>query len=45
MPEKLERELRKRGRALGLTGRALDRYVYGGLRETGWKPKKDKRHK
>ena len=40
MPKKLERELKEQGRKKGYTGERLDRYVYGTLRKTGWKPKK-----
>lgn len=40
MPEKLERELRAKGRKRGLKGKRLDAYVYGTLRKTGWKPKR-----
>jgi hypothetical protein len=45
MPKKLERELRARGRKKGLKGERLDAYVYGTLRETGWKPSREKRKK
>jgi len=40
MPIKLERKLEKEADKKGLTGKRKDAYVYGGLRKTGWKPKK-----
>lgn len=42
MPEKMERALRKEGRKKGFKGKRLDRYVYGGMRKKGWKPKREK---
>jgi len=38
MPKQLERRLLSEGRAKGLKGEALDAYVYGSLRKTGWIP-------
>ena len=45
MPEEMERRLRKTAAAKGLTGERLNAYVYGALRETGWKPAREKRAK
>jgi len=45
MPKKLERKLKKSARKKGLKGKAKDRFVYGTLRKTGWKPKKERRKK
>ena len=42
MPKELERKLKQEARKKGLKGRDADRYVYGALRKTGWKPKKKK---
>jgi len=42
MPKKLERELKAKARKKGLTGDRADKYVFGTLRKTGWKPKKKK---
>lgn len=42
MPKKLEKKLRKEANKKGLKGERADAYVYGGLRKTGWKPKKKK---
>ena len=39
MPKKLEKELIKKGKNKGLSGEALNKYVYGTLRKTGWSPK------
>lgn len=39
MPKKMEEALRKQGRKMGLKGEALDAYVYGAMRTSGWKPK------
>jgi len=41
MPKKLEKELRKTGLKKGLSGKRLNAYIYGGLRKTGWAPKKE----
>lgn len=43
MPKKLERQLKARAKKKGLKGAKADAYVYGTLRETGWKPKREKR--
>lgn len=43
MPKKLEKELKKQARERGLKGERADAYVYGTLRKTGWKPKREKR--
>lgn len=45
MPEKLERELKARAGKKGLTGRSKNAYVYGTMRETGWKPKRERKAK
>ena len=45
MPKKMEADLKKEGRKKGLKGEALDRYVYGTLRKTGWKPAKTTKRK
>ena len=38
MPEKLERQLKAQASSKGFTGKRADRYVYGTMRKTGWKP-------
>ncbi len=42
MPKKVERKLKKKAKEKGLKGKKKDAYVYGALRKTGWKPKKEK---
>ena len=39
-PKALEEKLKRQGRKKGFKGERLDKYVYGTLRKTGWKPKK-----
>lgn len=41
MPEALKSELKKRAAEKGV--RDPDAYVYGTLRKTGWKPRREKR--
>ena len=43
MPKVLEKKLRQQGRKKGFTGARLDKYVYGTLRKSGWKPKKKRK--
>lgn len=45
MPKKLERELRREARKKGLKSERADAYVYGTLRKTGWKPRRERRGK
>lgn len=40
MPKELERKLKSEAIKRGLSGPAADRYVYGTMRKTGWKPDK-----
>ena len=42
MPKKMERELKREARKKGYKGKRADAYVYGTLRKTGWKPKREK---
>lgn len=41
MPVEMERKLKKKARQKGLKGERADAYVYGTLRKTGWKPKRE----
>ena len=41
MPKKLEAELKREAAKKGLSGDRKDAYVYGTLRSTGWKPKRE----
>jgi len=43
MPIKLEKALKKSAKKKGLTGKKADAYIYGTMRETGWKPKTQKK--
>ena len=43
MPLKLERQLKKQAKARGLKGSRANAYVYGTLRNTGWKPSTQKK--
>ena len=42
MPAALERELKRRVGAKGLSGKRARAYVYGTMRKTGWKPRREK---
>lgn len=43
MPAELERKLKQEAAQKGLQGDHADAYVYGTLRKTGWKPKRERR--
>lgn len=43
MPKALEEKLKKQARRKGFKGKRAAAYVYGTLRKTGWKPKRDKK--
>lgn len=45
MPKKLEESLKKSGKKKGLQDSALAAYIYGTMRQTGWKPKKEEKKK
>ena len=45
MPKQLEKELRRQASKKGLKGKRADKYVYGALRATGWKPSHQKKKK
>lgn len=40
MPKAMERKLKAEARKKGLKGDDADAYVYGTMRKTGWKPKR-----
>ncbi len=42
MPKKLEKALKKEAKKLGLSKEHENAYVYGSLRKTGWKPKRER---
>jgi len=41
MPIEMERKLKAQARARGLTGEKRDAFIYGTMRKTGWKPKRE----
>jgi hypothetical protein len=45
MPKALEQKLKRRARALKRAGKIKDinKYVYGTLRKTGWRPSREKK--
>jgi hypothetical protein len=45
MPKKLEAALMRQARKHGLTGERENAYVYGTMRKTGWRPKREKKKK
>ena len=42
MPKKMERKLKRQAAKRGLKGDRKAAYVYGTLRKTGWKPKRER---
>ena len=44
MPEEMEKDLKAKAKKKGLTGEHADAYIYGNMRKTGWKPKREKHH-
>lgn len=42
MPIKLERKLKKKAKKKGLSKERAAAYIYGTLRKTGWKPKRER---
>jgi hypothetical protein len=45
MPKALERKLRQEAIKKGLSGKRLNEYVYGGLRDAGWQPRLKRKRK
>ena len=43
MPKKLHQALLKRAKRKGLSGSRAKKYVYGTMRKSGWKPKREKK--
>lgn len=43
MPKKMEEALKREAAKKGLKGEAADKYVYGAMRKTGWKPEREKK--
>ena len=42
MPKALERKLKAQAKKKGFSKERIGAYVYGTLRETGWKPEREK---
>lgn len=42
MPKALENRLKRQAKKKGLKGKRKAAYVYGTMRKTGWKPKKER---
>ena len=43
MPERLEKLLKAQAKRKGLKGKRANKYIYGTMREAGWKPSRDKK--
>lgn len=43
MPIKMERALKREAKKKGLTGDRKNAFVYGIMRKTGWKPKRERK--
>jgi len=42
MPKKMEKKLKRQAKKKGLKGKKAKAYVYGTMRKTGWKPKRER---
>lgn len=42
MPKELEQKLKTEAQKKGFSGKRADKYIYGTLRKTGWKPNREK---
>ena len=45
MPKELEEKLMREGKGKGFSGDRLNAYVYGSMRNMGWKPKRERMDK
>jgi hypothetical protein len=43
MPAKLERKLKAQAKKKGYTGERARAYIYGTMRDTGWKPGRERK--
>jgi hypothetical protein len=43
MPKKLESSLKRQARKKGMSKEREDAYVYGTMRKTGWRPKRERK--
>ncbi len=44
MPKEMEKALEKSAAKKGLKGDSKAAYIYGSLRKTGWKPKRERKY-
>ena len=42
MPKKLEEKLKRQAKKKGLKGKRRGAFIFGTLRKTGWKPKRER---
>jgi len=42
MPKALELALKRSAAKKGMKGKRKDRYIYGAMRKTGWRPSREK---
>lgn len=42
MPAQMEKALKTRAKKLGLKGKRAKAHIYGSLRKTGWKPRRER---
>jgi hypothetical protein len=42
MPKEMERKLKAQAKKKKMKGKRADAFVYGTMRKTGWKPKREK---
>lgn len=45
MPKKLHDKLKKQAEEMGLSAERKRAYIYGTMRDMGWKPKKERKKK
>lgn len=43
MPKAMERALKSAAKKRGLKGKQKDAYIYGTMRASGWKPKRERK--
>ena len=43
MPKEMERKLKAQAKKKGMKGKRAGAFIYGTMRKTGWKPKREKK--
>jgi hypothetical protein len=43
MPKEMERKLKAQAKKKGMKGKKAGAFIYGTMRKTGWKPKREKK--